>query len=63
MKRIILTMTIIFAGLGTCGTLYVFAYNCGDRWTYTGPDTFTGGDCGGVWSTTQISKTSHLKVY
>lgn len=44
MKRIILTLTIVFAGLGMFCTLYVFAYNCGDTWASAGPDTFTGGE-------------------
>ncbi len=64
MKRATIATIMLVAGLGLLGTVYVWAYNCGDTWRPEGPDTF-GGRCprGNPYTASQISKTAHWKVF
>jgi hypothetical protein len=62
MKRAILVATMMALSLGRLGTVYVWAYNCGDTWRAESPDTF-GGKCPGSAGFSQINKTAHWKVF
>jgi hypothetical protein len=61
MRRTIIVALMTVASLSLLGTVYVWAYNCGDTWRTESPDTF-GGSCfpGNIQ---QISKTAHWKVF
>jgi hypothetical protein len=61
MKRILTAAIMLVVSFGLLGTVYVWAYNCGDTWRSDGPDTFGGGCFPG--NIQQISKTSKWKVF
>jgi hypothetical protein len=60
MKRTIIATIMLVGSFGLLGTVYVWAYNCGDTWRSEKPDTF-GGKCpqGAPYTSSQISKTAH----
>jgi hypothetical protein len=64
MKRTIIITAMLMVSLGMLGTVYVWAFNCGDTWRSDGPDTF-GGRCpqGDPYTSSKITKTAHWKVF
>lgn len=62
MRRTVIATIMLVGSLGFLGTVYVWAYNCGDTWASEGPDTFDG-RCLTPYNTSQVSKTAHWKVF
>ena len=62
MKRTIILTMMLAVSLGLLGTVYAWAYNCGDTWRTETPDTFIG-KCPGSAGVSQIGKTAHWKIF